>query len=144
MSDWSFFPHLNAFLNGSSAVLLLVGYYFIKNGKRDRHRLCMLAALFVSALFLVSYVTSKAIVGLDTVRFSAQGAIRWIYFLILGTHTILAVVVTPFVLVVAWRALNGRFEKHKRLARLVFPVWLYVSVTGVLVYLLLYQLFPPN
>ena len=144
MTDWSFFPHINAFLNALSAVFLIAGFYFIKSGDREKHRLCMLSALTVSAVFLVSYVTSKAIVGLDTVKFTAQGAVRWIYFFILGTHTILAIVITPFVLVTAWRALKGRFEMHRKLARLVFPVWLYVSVTGVLVYLLLYQLFPPT
>ena len=144
MTDWSFFPHLNAFLNALSAVFLIAGFYFIKSGNRERHRLCMLSALTVSAVFLISYVTSKAIVGLDTIKFTAQGTVRWLYFFILGTHTILAIVITPFVLVTAWRALNGRFEMHKRLARFVFPVWLYVSVTGVLVYLLLYQLFPPK
>ncbi len=144
MTDWSFFPHLNATLNGLSAVFLVAGFYFIKTGQKERHRLSMISAVTVSAVFLVSYVTSKAIIGLDSVKFTAEGPIRWIYFLILGTHTILAIVITPFVLVTFWRALKGRFEMHKKLARLVFPVWLYVSITGVMVYLLLYQLFPPS
>jgi uncharacterized membrane protein YozB (DUF420 family) len=102
----------------------------------------MISAVSVSTLFLISYVTSKAIIGLDSVKFTAEGPIRWVYFLVLGTHTILAIVVTPFVMLTFWKALKGRFEIHKKLARIVFPVWLYVSITGVIVYLLLYQLFP--
>lgn len=144
MDTWWFFPHLNAFLNGLSGVFLLLGFYFIRRGEKDKHRLCMVTALIVSALFLTSYVTSKAVIGLDSVKFTAEGPVRWIYFFILFTHTVLAAVITPFVLVTVWRAWKGNFEKHKRLARLVFPAWLYVSVTGVIVYLLLYQLFPPN
>ncbi len=144
MDTWWFFPHLNALLNGLSGILLIAGYLFIRNGQQQRHRFCMISALTVSAVFLTSYVTSKTIIGLDSVHFSGQGPIRWIYFFILTTHTVLAAALTPFVLVTAWRALKGRFELHKRLARVVFPLWLYVSVTGVLVYLLLYQLFPSN
>ena len=144
MDTWWFFPHLNAFLNGLSGVFLVLGFYFIKRGEKNKHRACMATALVVSALFLTSYVTSKAVIGLDSVKFTAEGPIRWIYFFILITHTVLAAVLTPFVLVTVWRAWKGSFEKHKRLARLVFPAWLYVSVTGVIVYLLLYQLFPPN
>lgn len=144
MDNWWFFPHLNAFLNGLSGVFLLAGFYFIKNGEREKHRFCMTSALTISAVFLVSYVTSKAVIGLDSVKFTAEGPIRWVYFFILITHTVLAAAITPFVLVTFWRAFKGRYEIHRKLARLVFPVWLYVSVTGVLVYLLLYQLFPPN
>lgn len=144
MDTWWFFPHLNAFLNGLSGVFLVFGLVFIKRGEREKHKLCMIMALAVSAVFLISYVTSKVVIGLDSVRFTAEGVIRWVYFFILITHTVLAAVITPFVLATAWRALKGRFEMHKRLARLVYPVWLYVSVTGVIVYLLLYQLFPPK
>jgi len=104
----------------------------------------MVTALVISALFLTSYVSSKAIIGLDSVKFTAEGAIRWVYFFILITHTVLAAAIAPFVILTVWRALKGRFEQHRKLARLVFPVWLYVSITGVIVYLLLYQLFPPN
>jgi len=144
MEDWGFFPHLNAFLNGLSGLFLISGFYFIRSGEKTKHRNCMITALVISAVFLTSYVTSKVIVGLDSVRFTAEGPVRWIYFFILITHTVLAVVITPFVLVTLFRALKGRFELHKRIARWVFPIWLYVSVTGVLVYLILYQLFPPN
>lgn len=144
MNDWSFFPHLNALLNGLSGVFLIAGFYFIKKGDRERHRFCMVTAVIVSSVFLTSYVTSKILIGLDTVKFTAEGPVRWVYFLILGSHTILAIVITPFVLLTLWRAVKGRFEVHKKLARVVLPVWLYVSVTGVLVYLLLYQLFPPK
>lgn len=142
MDNWWFFPHLNAFLNGVSGLFLLAGFYFIRTGQRDRHRLAMTTALAISAVFLTSYVTSKVIIGLDSVKFTAEGPVRWLYFFILITHTVLAALITPFVLVTFWRALKGKFEIHKKLARIVFPVWLYVSVTGVIVYLLLYQLFP--
>lgn len=144
MDTWWFFPHLNAFLNGLSGVFLLAGFYFIRTGQKERHKACMVTALAISALFLTSYVSSKAIIGLDSVKFTAEGAIRWVYFFILITHTVLAAAIAPFVILTVWRALKGRFEQHRKLARLVFPVWLYVSITGVIVYLLLYQLFPPN
>ncbi|REJ78419.1 MAG: DUF420 domain-containing protein [Acidobacteria bacterium] len=144
MDTWWFFPHLNAFLNGLSGVFLVAGFYFIKSGEREKHKVCMITALTVSAVFLTSYVTSKVVIGLDSVNFTAEGPIRWIYFFVLITHTVLAALITPFVLLTFWRAVKGRFEIHKKLARIVFPVWLYVSVTGVIVYLLLYQLFPPD
>ena len=106
----------------------------------------MLAASSVSALFLLCYVTYHALrsyyFGLGPTKFTGEGIIRPIYFTILTSHTILAIVVAPFVVVTLRRALKGRFDMHKRLARLVFPIWLYVSVTGVIVYLLLYQLYP--
>ncbi|MCO6510717.1 MAG: DUF420 domain-containing protein [Aridibacter famidurans] len=144
MDNWWFFPHLNAFLNGLSGVFLLAGFYFIKTGQREKHRAAMTTALAISAVFLTSYVTSKVVIGLDSVKFTAEGPVRWIYFFVLITHTVLAALITPFVLVTFWRALKGRFEVHRKLARVVFPIWLYVSVTGVIVYLLLYQLFPSN
>ena len=106
----------------------------------------MITACIVSALFLVCYVTYHAIrtyyYGLGPTKFTGEGIIRPIYFTILTSHTILAVVVTPFVVLTLWRALKGRFDAHRKLARLVYPVWLYVSVTGVIVYLFLYQLYP--
>lgn len=144
MEGWEFFPHLNASLNALSAIFLVTGYYFIRKGEKRTHRFCMLTAVAASTVFLASYVTSKLIIGLDSVRFTATGAVRWFYFFVLITHTILAIVVTPFVIVTLVRALKGKFELHKRIARLVFPVWIYVSLTGVIVYLLLYQLFPPK
>jgi uncharacterized membrane protein YozB (DUF420 family) len=139
------FPHLNAALNATSGLCLLAGLYFILTKQVERHRAVMLTACTVSALFLISYVTHHAIrtyvYGLGPTKFTGEGIARPIYFTILTSHTILAVLVTPFILVTLWRALKGKFDAHKRLARLVYPVWLYVSVTGVIVYVMLYQIY---
>lgn len=146
MSALEIFPHLNAFLNASAGVILLTGFYFIRTKQIAKHRACMLAASTVSAVFLASYLTHHAIrtyyFGLGPTRFTGEGIIRPIYFTILTSHTILAALVTPFILLTLWRGLKGQYDKHKKIARLVFPVWVYVSVTGVIVYLLLYQLYP--
>lgn len=140
------FPHLNATLNALSGVFLLAGFYFIMRKQIARHRFCMLAASCVSALFLVGYLTHHAIrtyyFGLGPSKFTGVGIIRPIYFTILTSHTILAALIGPFVIVTLRRGLKGMYEKHKTLARYVYPVWLYVSVTGVVVYLLLYQIYP--
>lgn len=140
------FPHLNAVLNASSGIFLFFGLYFILTKQIARHRACMLTASLISAVFLASYLTHHAIrtyyFGLGPTKFTGEGLIRPIYFTILTSHTILAALVTPFVLVTLWRGLKGQYDKHKRIARLVLPVWLYVSLTGVIVYLLLYQMYP--
>ena len=140
------FPHLNAALNGISAIFLMAGFYFIRAKKIPTHRACMLAASTLSAFFLVSYLTHHALrtyyFGLGPTRFEGQGIARPIYFTILLSHTVLAAAVGPFVLLTLWRALKGNYERHKRIARYVFPVWLYVGLTGVAVYLMLYQIFP--
>ena len=140
------FPHVNAALNALSGFFLLSGFYFIMKLKVREHRFCMLAASSVSALFLISYVLHHALrtyyFGLGATKFTGEGLIRPIYFTILTSHTFLAVLVAPFVIVTLRRGLKGRYDAHKKLARLVFPVWLYVSVTGVIVYLLLYQFYP--
>jgi uncharacterized membrane protein YozB (DUF420 family) len=140
------FPHLNASLNALSSVFLLFGFYFIMTTQVKKHRFCMLTASSISALFLISYVSYHAIrtsyFGLGPTRFTGEGIARPIYFTILTSHTILAAGVAPFVIVTLWRALKGNFEKHKKMARLVYPLWLYVSVTGVGDYLMLYQLYP--
>ena len=140
------FPHLNAALNTSAAIAIVSGFYFIMKGKVAQHRFSMLTASTVSALFLVSYITHHAVrtyyFGLGPSRFTGQGIIRPIYFTLLTSHTILATLITPFVLVTLYRGLTGQVDKHSRLARLVLPVWLYVSVTGVAVYLMLYQIYP--
>jgi putative membrane protein len=140
------FPHLNATLNASAGVFLLTGFYFIITKQVARHRACMIAAATISAIFLVSYVTHHAIrtyyFGLGPTKFAGEGIARPIYFTILTSHTILAVVIGPFVILTLWRGLKGRFDAHKRIARLVYPVWLYVSITGVVVYLMLYQIYP--
>lgn len=140
------FPHLNATLNATSGVFLLFGWTFILRGRVHRHRFCMLTASIVSALFLISYLTYHSLrtyyFGLGPTKFTGDGIVKPIYLTILTSHTILAALITPFVLVTLWRGLKGRFDAHKRVARLVFPVWLYVSVTGVIVYVMLYHLYP--
>ncbi|MBP9664373.1 MAG: DUF420 domain-containing protein [Pyrinomonadaceae bacterium] len=140
------FPHLNASLNCLSGLFLLTGFVCILKRRVHAHRFCMLAASSISALFLVSYLTHHALrtyyFGLGPTQFIGEGLIRPIYFTILTSHTILAAIVAPFVIMTLRRALKGRFDAHRNLARLVFPIWLYVSVTGVIVYMLLYQLYP--
>ena len=131
-------PALNATLNATSAVLLCTGWFLIKRGRQDAHRKVMIAACTTSALFLVSYLTYHAQVG--SVRFQKTGAIRTIYLGILLTHTVLAAVIVPMVLVTLARGLSGKFDRHRRIARWTMPIWLYVSVTGVIVYLMLYRL----
>lgn len=131
-------PTVNAALNAASAALLATGYVLIRGGRRGAHRVAMLAALACSALFLASYLTYHAQVG--SVRFTGQGAIRTVYFTVLLTHTILAVVIVPLVLLTTTRALRGRFVAHRAVARVTLPLWAYVSVTGVVVYWMLYRL----
>lgn len=131
-------PALNAVLNSTSAVLLVAGYGLVRSGRRDAHRRAMLGALATSALFLASYLAYHAQVG--SVRFTGQGPVRTLYFAILISHTILAAAIVPLVLVTVARAARGRFEAHRRVARYTLPLWLYVSVTGVVVYLMLYRL----
>jgi uncharacterized membrane protein YozB (DUF420 family) len=130
-------PALNATLNAVSGVLLFIGYLLIRAGRRDAHRACMLAAFAASTLFLASYLVYHAQVG--SVPFTRQGAVRSIYFTILITHVVLAAAVPPLALITLSRGLKARFAKHRAIARWTLPIWLYVSVTGVLVYVLLYQ-----
>ncbi len=141
MSDYfSYLPHLNAILNGTSAVLLFSGYSFIRAGKVTAHKTCQIAALVVSALFLTSYLIYHYHHG--TTRFTGQGLVRPIYFTILTSHTILAVAIVPLIALTFYRALRADFGRHRRIARLTLPLWLYVSITGVIVYLMLYQIYP--
>ncbi|HEX6211675.1 MAG TPA: DUF420 domain-containing protein [Methylomirabilota bacterium] len=137
-ADVAALPGLNAVLNGTSAVLLATGWVFIRRRRIAAHRACMLGAFCVSVLFLISYVTYHALAG--SRPFTGQGWARWVYFPVLISHIVLAAAMVPFVLTTLYRALGGQFERHARLARLTLPVWLYVSVTGVLVYWLLYHL----
>ena len=130
-------PALNAILNTTSAVLLCIGWILIKRGRRMQHRAVMIAAVCTSVLFLISYLTYHAQVG--SVRFTRLGPVRTLYFTILLTHTILAVVIVPMVLVTLSRGLRERFDRHRAIARWTLPLWLYVSVTGVVVYLMLYR-----
>ena len=131
-------PALNATLNGAAAILLALGYGFIRNRKRTAHKWCMLGALLVSALFLTSYVIYHANVG--SKPFGGTGAIRYVYFSILITHVVLAAAIVPLVVMTVWRALSGRFAEHRRIARITWPLWMYVSVTGVVIYLMLYKM----
>jgi len=133
-------PHLNAVLNSMSALLLLAGFRFIRLGRIQAHRNCQVTAVFTSTLFLVSYLIYHYYHG--ATRFSGQGLVRPFYFTILITHTILAVVIVPLILVTLYRAARGDFIRHRRIARWTLPLWLYVSVTGVIVYLMLYQIYP--
>lgn len=135
-----FLPHLNAILNTTSALLLLSGFRFIRLGRIQAHRNCQVTAVVTSALFLISYLTYHYYHG--ATRFAGQGIVRPVYFTILITHTILAVVIVPLIIVTLYRAARGDFIRHRRIARWTLPLWLYVSVTGVVVYLMLYQIYP--
>ena len=132
-------PGLNAILNSTSATLLTAGYFCIRARRVTAHKVCMVSAFFVSTLFLISYLVYHAQVG--SVRFPGQGWVRPVYFSVLLSHTALAVTIVPLALVTLSRALRGRFDEHRRIARWTLPLWLYVSVTGVVVYLMLYRLF---
>jgi uncharacterized membrane protein YozB (DUF420 family) len=131
-------PTLNASLNGIASVFLVVGYIMIRSRRVEAHRRCMLSALATSALFLVSYVTYHASAG--SVPFRGTGAIRIVYFAVLIPHIILAAAILPLALVTTARGLRGDYTRHVRIARWTLPLWLYVSVTGVIVYLMLYHL----
>ena len=140
MSVEALLPAWNAALNATSAVLLVAGFRAIRAGRRERHQRLMVAAVAVSAVFLVSYLTRVALTG--THRFPGEGPLRWLYLAILLSHTVLAAAAAPMALRTLFLGWRGRFADHRALARWTFPVWLYVSVTGVLVYLLLYQVAP--
>ena len=131
-------PTVNAVLNGTAATLLVTGFFLIRSGRRDAHRRVMTAAFTCSALFLVSYLVYHFEVG--SVRFQGTGTVRTVYLSILLTHTLLAAAVPFLAVATLFLARRGRFDAHRRLARLTLPVWLYVSVTGVVIYLMLYRM----
>jgi putative membrane protein len=133
-------PLLNACLNATSAILLTIGYIQIKSQRQIAHRNCMIGAFITSTLFLISYLYYHAHV--KTTHFVDPAWFRPIYLTILLTHTVLAVAIVPLVLVTLSRALKQRFDRHKAIARWTWPIWMYVSVTGVVIYLILYQIFP--
>lgn len=139
MLDVETLPAVNASLNGVATILLTAGYVFIRRGQVSRHRACMLAAFAVSVLFLASYTVYHANVG--SRPFAGEGIVRFIYFAVLIPHVVLAAVVPPLALLTLARALRGQLDRHRRLARWTLPIWLFVSVTGVVVYLFLYVLF---
>jgi uncharacterized membrane protein YozB (DUF420 family) len=140
MTDYSIFPKINATLNGSSAVLLVTGRALIARGKRAAHRAVMIAAFATSTVFLVSYVYYHWPGHGGIVYFRGTGWIRTLYFAILIPHTILAICIVPLVLITLSRGLRGQFDRHRVIARWTFPLWLFVSVTGVIVYLMLFQI----
>lgn len=137
--QFAIFPALNATLNGASAVLLVSGRWFIVHGRMAVHRAFMIAALLTSSVFLCSYVYYHYHVG--SVHFQGTGFARPIYFGILISHTILAAVIVPMIIVTLSRALRERFDRHRVIARWTFPLWLYVSITGVVIYLMLYRIY---
>jgi uncharacterized membrane protein YozB (DUF420 family) len=136
--DYTILPTVNATLNGVSGILLFTGYVLIKRRQIDAHRNVMLAAFGSSTLFLISYLVYHAQVG--SRPFGGQGTIRLVYFAILISHVILAAAILPLALATLRRGLKGQYERHVRVARWTFPMWMYVSVTGVIVYLMLYQM----
>jgi putative membrane protein len=136
-------PALNALLNGTSAILLAGGYAAIRSGKRDLHKKLMLSAFSVSCAFLVSYVIYHVRIH-QVIHFAGRGWIRPVYFTLLTSHTILAVVIVPLILVTIRRAYFSQFDKHRVIARWTLPLWFYVSVTGVIVYFMVYQIYAPH
>ncbi len=132
-------PAVNALLNGTAAIFLTAGYILIRRGRQALHKRCMLAALTTSALFLISYVVYHLNAG--SRPFPGQGPIRVVYFTILITHVILAATIVPLALITATRGLWAQYDRHVRIARWTLPIWLYVSVTGVVIYLMLYQMY---
>ena len=133
-------PTVNAILNALIAVFLVIGYVQIRIGKPIKHKFFMIGAFSISIIFLISYLIYHYQVG--SVSFKGQGYIRPFYFAILISHTILAALVPPLAVITIYRAFKGQFAKHKRIARWTFPIWLYVSITGVMVYLMLYVFYP--
>ena len=139
-----YFPAWNASLNALSGILLFIAWRFVKNRNITRHKQFMLAACTSSVLFLISYVTYHALRGGVVTKFQGTGAMRTLYFVILTSHTILAVVILPLAILSVFNGLKNRIPQHRRVARWTFPLWMYVSVTGVLVYFFLYQWFPSH
>jgi len=137
----SIFPAINASLNGTSAVLLVTAHGMIQRGRVAAHRRLMLSAVTTSALFLISYLYYHLHVVHGSVRFQGRGWSRPLYFSILISHTILAAAIVPLVILTLSRALQRRFDRHRAIARWTYPIWLYVSVTGVVIYFMLYRLF---
>lgn len=141
-------PHVNALLNTTSALCLIAGYIFIRRRQINAHRTSMIAAFVASIIFLISYLTYHSLLayylGRGPTPFLGTGFIRPVYFTILITHTILAIVIVPFVIVTLRRGLKRQDARHRRIARWTFPLWLYVSITGVVVYTMLYRIYPSH
>ena len=137
-----YLPHFQALLNTAATVFLSAGYYFIRRQQPVQHRNCMASALLISSVFMISYLTYHAAVGYAP--FAGEGSIRPFYFTLLASHVILAAVIVPLVLTTVFFALRGNFTRHPRIARWTLPLWLYVSVSGVVIYLLGFHLYPPQ
>lgn len=142
MPDITTLPHVLAVINSSTVLVLLAGFVFIRRGRHDLHKKAMLTAVSLAVLFLVIYVIYHMNSGLA--KFGGEGAIRKVYFTILVFHVIGAVAIVPMVPMLVWRALKGRFDDHKRLAKWTWPLWLYVSLSGVTVYVMSLHLYPYN
>ena len=142
MTPVAILPHLIAALNGLATGLLVAGLYFARRGEATSHRVCMLSTAGVSSLFLIAYLTLRFY--LPITPFAGEGGARLLYYLILISHLMLAMVLVPLVCVTLLRGLKGRIEVHRAIARWTWPVWIYVSITGLLVYLMLYQIYPAN
>ena len=138
-----FFPALDAVLNGTTAVLIGTGFYFIRRGKVQAHKRMMLTGFVTSCLFLISYLYYHLVLRAGVTHFRGEGVSRPLYFTLLISHTMLAVVVVPFILVTLYRALKGRFDRHRAIAPYTLAIWMYVSVTGVIIYVLLYKVYAP-
>ncbi len=140
MNVFAVLPHVNAGLNAAAAVFLIIGFVLIRRRARRAHRAAMLTAAAISGLFLISYVTLRFFAPIFA--FQGEGAIRIFYFSLLASHVVLAIAIVPLVSITLIRALSERFDAHRRIARWTWPVWMYVSVTGIIVYLMVYQIFP--
>ena len=142
MTAATILPHVNAVLNTLATILILIAFVFIRTGNREMHRKFMIAAILVSAVFLVSYLVYHFSAPIFV--FPGTGWTVPAYYTLLISHVILATVVTPMVIITAWRALHGMFDRHKAIARWTLPIWLYVTVTGVAIYAILYHVYPPS
>ncbi|HJZ68660.1 MAG TPA: DUF420 domain-containing protein [Blastocatellia bacterium] len=140
----SFLPTFNAILNATTGILIVTGFLLIRRKRIAAHRACMIGAVTSSSLFLISYLVYHVGFGAGVTRFIGTGIARPVYFFILISHTVLAATIVPFVVVTLTRALRGSFQRHRAVARWTFPMWLYVSVTGVIVYVMLYHLYPSH
>ena len=138
----SFLPTLNALLNATTGILIVTGFLLIRRGRVKAHRACLIGAVTTASLFLISYLVYHVGFGAGVTRFTGTGWVRPLYFTILISHTMLAATIVPFVVITLRRGLRGDFSRHRRIARWTFPMWLYVSVTGVIVYLMLYHVYP--
>lgn len=135
-------PLVNACLNGVSCILLIAGLVLVRSGRKEAHRLCMMTAFSVSCLFLILYLVHKWKVGAVHTRFAGPEVLRMPYYVMLFTHIVLAAAIPPLAIITIRRGASGDFERHRKIARWTWPLWMYVSVTGVLVYLALYQIWP--